>query len=204
MLADWFNQHAEFFYQYMYGDKDTFRLAWDRVESPYAVPPLAVPRLACTISQNDFQGRLLFQHRCSDKWSLSGNRRVPGFRHESDCLERSRAARPMVRQVQRTPWPRDFHRMIGRGCGRLPARPSSLSGLGIVVGRCVWMNVGTSNGAGRGRNRSGGGRVVRWCWPGATASRRVGLRPVRTASGRGVRCGIRESFAGYGLQLPDS
>lgn len=36
--------------------------------------------------QHDFRGRRLFQHRNSEKWDLSCNRRIPGFRLEEECL----------------------------------------------------------------------------------------------------------------------
>ncbi len=37
-LCDWYNQHSDFFYRYVYGDKDTFRFAWHRAGIPYAMP----------------------------------------------------------------------------------------------------------------------------------------------------------------------
>lgn len=36
--------------------------------------------------QFDFQGNLLFQHRNFAKWKLEGNRRIPGFKLEKECM----------------------------------------------------------------------------------------------------------------------
>ena len=84
-LCDWCNRHSDFFYQYVYGDKDTFRLSWHRAGCPYAMPP-KLDWAVTWLRQADFQGRQLFQHRIGDKWSLQGNRRFAGFEHEEACI----------------------------------------------------------------------------------------------------------------------
>lgn len=86
-LCNWYNEQSHFFYEYVYGDKDTFRFAWYRMQQPIAwvpvVPDTGVPR---TFGQRDFQGQVLFQHRIGHKWSLYGrNQRIPRFIHEQDC-----------------------------------------------------------------------------------------------------------------------
>jgi hypothetical protein len=44
-------------------------------------------RLADTMCQFDFDGRLLFQHRNYAKWELFGkNSHIAGFRRERQCL----------------------------------------------------------------------------------------------------------------------
>ena len=89
-LCDWYNRNRAFYYRYVYGDKDTFRLAWHRLGAAYAMPPRGIEFIPHTLCQHDFAGRRVFQHRVGDKWSLaaggSGNRRVPGFAHEDLCL----------------------------------------------------------------------------------------------------------------------
>ena len=84
-LCNWYNEHSDFFYRFVYGDKDTFRFAWHRAGQPFSMPagPIGLP---FTIGQQDFGGRLLFQHRCADKWSLAGNRIAHGFAHEDLCV----------------------------------------------------------------------------------------------------------------------
>ena len=80
------NEHSEWWYRVVHGDKDTFHLAWRKIGQTYAMPHKPVEPLEATMLQHDFAGRRLFQHRNFAKWQLSGNRRIPGFRLEEECL----------------------------------------------------------------------------------------------------------------------
>jgi hypothetical protein len=81
------NQHSDFFYQHLYGDKDTFLMAWLRLGQDSAMPSHPPLMRHGVINQHDFQGRVIFQHRNAAKWSYgSGNPRVPGFALEDECL----------------------------------------------------------------------------------------------------------------------
>ncbi len=84
-LCNWYNLHSDFYYQHVYGDKDTFRFAWHRCGQPYLMPRKGIMRLRHTICQHDLDGRRLFQHRCHVKWSLSRNHRVRGFKYQHEC-----------------------------------------------------------------------------------------------------------------------
>jgi hypothetical protein len=89
MLALHYNEHSDFYYRYFYGDKDTFHLAWRRLDVEYAlIPhPLVDTPGALVIYQRDFEGNIIFQHRNCDKWGMHGaNYRIPGFAHEATCL----------------------------------------------------------------------------------------------------------------------
>jgi hypothetical protein len=87
VLCNWFNQQSDFFYQYVYGDKDTFRFAWHRLNAPFAMPSKAAgEQVSCTFIQHDFEGEPLFQHRFAAKWSLYRNVKCPGFVFEEACL----------------------------------------------------------------------------------------------------------------------
>src|SRR5665213_178283 len=105
-LAMWMNEHSDFWYQYIHGDKDTFHLAWRKLGVEYAMPsrplePLFIPgRRDGVMCQHDFGGRRIFQHRNFGKWTLNGERgenpgflthdidvRVPGFMYEDECRE---------------------------------------------------------------------------------------------------------------------
>lgn len=92
-LTMWFNEHSDFWYEHTLGDKETFHLAWRKLAAPFAMPKRSP---GGRMRQYDFQGRLLFQHRNTDKWSpLLTNRQIPGFRFEQECrayLEELRAA----------------------------------------------------------------------------------------------------------------
>lgn len=86
-LAWWYNDHSEFFYRFVHGDKETFHLAWRKLEQPYAMTQHPLVSLEGTMCQHDFEGNRLFQHRNTPKWVFFGeNRRLKGFLYESDCL----------------------------------------------------------------------------------------------------------------------
>jgi hypothetical protein len=86
-LCSWLNEHSDFFYQHVYGDKETFHLAFRKLEQPYAMTHTPMLRLAGAMCQHDFSGNRIFQHRHRDKWSLSGpNRTIPDFHFEALCL----------------------------------------------------------------------------------------------------------------------
>lgn len=88
VLALWLNEHSDFWYRYLWGDKDTFHIAFRKLEREWAMPargPIDLSGLA--MAQCDFEGRVIFQHRHGAKWSLDENPRIPGFKHEALCLE---------------------------------------------------------------------------------------------------------------------
>jgi hypothetical protein len=86
-LALWFNEHSDFYYRYLHGDKDTFCLAFRMLGTAYSLVEKPVVSLQGMMCQHDFEGNLLFQHRNSHKWELfAPNKSIPGFRYERKCL----------------------------------------------------------------------------------------------------------------------
>lgn len=126
-LALWYNEHADFYYRFVHGDKETFHLAWRRLGLPYAMPRRPIERLTGTMCQHDFQGQRVFQHRNLDKWDLMGfNRRVRGFIGE-------REDRALVRQL-RERWDGRTSYFLprpstdrARARGAQPSRPARIS-----------------------------------------------------------------------------
>ncbi len=85
-LAMHYNEHSDFYYQHIYGDKDTFRFAFLKTRTPFSMPPRRIEVIDGTLCQHDFRGRRVFQHRIK-KWSLRGkNKPTDGFLHEAECL----------------------------------------------------------------------------------------------------------------------
>lgn len=81
------NEHSDFYYRHLHGDKDTFHLAWRMLDQPYGMVPYPIEPLYGTMCQHDFEGRRLFQHRNLPKWRLGGdNASVEGFQFEGECL----------------------------------------------------------------------------------------------------------------------
>ncbi len=71
-LTLWFNEHSDFWYHHVYGDKDTFRFAWHKFETKFSMIPHRLRDICGVMCQHDFQGQRLFQHRSGQKWSLEG------------------------------------------------------------------------------------------------------------------------------------
>jgi ADP-heptose:LPS heptosyltransferase len=85
-LTLWFNENSDLFYEHVHGDKETFHLAFRKLNAPFAMPSTPVHRLPGTMCQHDFEGNRVFQHRNTDKWAIfPTNKRVRGFRYEAEC-----------------------------------------------------------------------------------------------------------------------
>lgn len=97
-LTMWMNEEgrADFFYQLIWGDKDTFRFAWHKFGFPFAMTEIPVqmlnvrggPCCAGVMCQHDLDGERIFQHRNALKWDLfRENPWVPGFLFEGEVRE---------------------------------------------------------------------------------------------------------------------
>ena len=81
------NEHSDFYYEYVHGDKETFHMAWRMLGQEYAMIPHPLVPIDGTMCQHDFTGRRVFQHRNMLKWKLNGdNPSAPGFHFEDVCL----------------------------------------------------------------------------------------------------------------------
>jgi len=85
-LTMWFNEHSDFWYQYTGNEKETFHMAWRKLDQPYIMPSHEVYALPATMCQHDFDGRRIFQHRRNAKWLIRRNRNLRGFMFESQCI----------------------------------------------------------------------------------------------------------------------
>jgi hypothetical protein len=99
LLTMHMNEYAGFYYQHVYGDKDTFHMAWRFLDQPYTMVPYP-PRIMLSaqvdpvldyrtfvLGQRDFEGRVILQHRNWPKFILFGkNPRYLGFVHEEECF----------------------------------------------------------------------------------------------------------------------
>jgi hypothetical protein len=108
-LALWYNAHADFVYRHVWGDKDTFNIAWRRLGTSFGMPHSSAEWDTHTILQYGPEGAVLFQHRCQDKFRLapgqfastyqstSENRRNPRLAHEDDCFRYLEELREIMR-----------------------------------------------------------------------------------------------------------
>lgn len=85
-MALWYAEHSDFVFRVVYGDKECFHLAWRFLDTEYAMPPKPPGWNLHTIVQYDFDNRIVFQHRCQDKWRLGTNRRNNSLANEDLCF----------------------------------------------------------------------------------------------------------------------
>jgi hypothetical protein len=71
-LALWLNTHHAYVWRHLYGDKDTFNIAWGKLNQPMCIPTPLPGWLRHSYLQKDFQGKTLFVHRTRGKFKLSG------------------------------------------------------------------------------------------------------------------------------------
>lgn len=86
-MALWYAEHSDYVFRIVYGDKECFHLAWRFLGTEYAIPGKPPGWNQHTIVQYDFDDRIIFQHRCQDKWKLAGNRRNDSLANEALCFD---------------------------------------------------------------------------------------------------------------------
>lgn len=89
-LAMWYAEHSDFTFGHVYGDKETFHLAWRKLGLEYASPKRPPGWNNHTIVQWDIEdtNQVLFQHRVQDKWRLDGTTRfTDSLANEQRCQE---------------------------------------------------------------------------------------------------------------------
>lgn len=82
-----FNEHADYYYRLLWGDKDTFHFAWLVSGVPFTMIPFPpIDKDWHALYQSDFSGRTLFQHRNGDKWTHNGPAvSLSDFQFEDEC-----------------------------------------------------------------------------------------------------------------------
>jgi Mannosyltransferase putative len=86
-LVVFLNEHADTFYQLVYGDKDTFLIGSFLTNTPFSVVPYRPFVDSRCLVQRDFAGAPLFQHRTGSKWMYARSQiEIQNFVHEKDCL----------------------------------------------------------------------------------------------------------------------
>lgn len=80
------NERAETFYRFVYGDKDTFLLAWQLTKSSFSLVPHPPFQGERYLVQRDFSGNPFFQHHTNCKWSLTkSNEYLEGLKLFAEC-----------------------------------------------------------------------------------------------------------------------
>jgi len=84
-LTMYYNEHSDFYYRHVHGDKETFHMAFRKLDKSYAMPGRGMDHQGRSLFQHDFEGNRLFQHQ--HKWSLGDALGVvPGIVFQEECL----------------------------------------------------------------------------------------------------------------------
>jgi hypothetical protein len=75
-LAWHYNQHAGLYYRIIYGDKDTFHMAFRKTGYPYAMPQHPLRRIGMAMVQHHPSGQRLFEHLSYRKLRFRSLRRT--------------------------------------------------------------------------------------------------------------------------------
>ena len=86
-IAAHLNERASYYYGLLYGDKDTFLIAFLLAGADFAlVPHRPFGDVPFCLQQRDMEGRPLFQHRTGAKWHYAGAQILQGLPIEDECL----------------------------------------------------------------------------------------------------------------------
>lgn len=86
-IAAHLNEQASYYYGLLYGDKDTYLIAFLLAGSDFSlVPHRPISDVPFCLQQRDMKGGVLFQHRTGAKWRYSGAQILQGLPIENDCL----------------------------------------------------------------------------------------------------------------------
>lgn len=86
-LANWMCANSPYWFSEIWGDKETFHMAWLRTNTEYSMPSKGIASLEGTMQQHDFNGKVLFQHRNMAKLNLTYNKPIKGFMNEELLFE---------------------------------------------------------------------------------------------------------------------
>lgn len=89
-LAAWLNRNYTIYWRDLYGDKDTFLLAWLRSSCAFSTIDRRPPVVGRSIRHGDRAGRPCFRHRFDEKWSI---REAPPASDRSGAAELIRELR---------------------------------------------------------------------------------------------------------------
>jgi FkbM family methyltransferase len=76
-LASWLNSYSDYCYEHVYGDKDTFNVAWRKLGAAFDRPTREAPWDTVAFLHRGYDGQTLFVHRARDKMRWTGD--IDGF-----------------------------------------------------------------------------------------------------------------------------
>lgn len=83
----WLNEHSDWVYCHVYGDKSTYNLAWTGCDKDYVLPRKLPTWERPCIYQYDLEGEIVFQHACQGKQFLVNSVQIPALNNSSWPIE---------------------------------------------------------------------------------------------------------------------
>jgi ADP-heptose:LPS heptosyltransferase len=127
-LARWFNDQADFYFQHMHGDKETFHLAFRKLKQPYHLVPHPMTVVSGVLCQHDFNGRRIFQHRSRDKWDFKKESPMKDLPFEAECHQYLAELRGLWDGTIQKPGPRRRAKIV-KGASGVSLSAGNISGL---------------------------------------------------------------------------
>jgi len=69
-VTNWMNEHQDYWYQFLYGDKDTFHIAWRACGSDFSLANAPIYVSPCIRQKKPNSEEVLFHHACQGKGSI--------------------------------------------------------------------------------------------------------------------------------------
>lgn len=83
--ARFLNEHSDYYYQFLFGDKSTFHLGFRAAGDVWAMPARGPGGTGASLHQYDFRGEHLFDHWTRNKPTLNGWPNPGVLRHRAEC-----------------------------------------------------------------------------------------------------------------------
>lgn len=83
----WLNEHSDWVYDHVYGDKSTYNLAWSGCDKDFVLPRKLPDWVRPCIYQYDLKGDLIFQHACQGKKLLANGIEIGNLNNSKWPLE---------------------------------------------------------------------------------------------------------------------
>lgn len=83
----WLNEHSDWVYKTVYGDKSTYNLAWAGCNTDYLLPRKLPIWNSPIILQHDLEGEVVFQHCCQGKQHLATGIPIRNLNNHEWALE---------------------------------------------------------------------------------------------------------------------
>lgn len=114
-LSVWYNEHSDYYYEYTEGERETFHLAFRKLNIPYFMITTPSKTIEGVIYQHDHRAGRVFQHRRGAKWKLyAQNKQIKDFEGDVKCLQHLDELKRRLARASKTAAGHKNNRMVIR------------------------------------------------------------------------------------------